>query len=89
VKDGNVDDSRFSVSKSEVDWIIGIGFKGFRGVPDGQQMPAQEAPDNVLPKKAGDLLRPLVPEANAPISIDNINAGFEVFEDRTIDFGIV
>jgi hypothetical protein len=52
-------------------------------------MVAQEVPDDVLPQIPGNLFRAFVPKTDSPVSVNNVNAGFQTIEDGLIDFRIV
>jgi len=50
---------------------------------------AQKAPDDILAQISRNFFRAFVPKADSPVSVNDINAGFEAVEDGLIDFGIV
>ena len=63
--------------------------RSFTSSPVVSKMVAQKAPDYVLPQISGNLLRALVPKADSPVSVNNVNARLQTIEDGLIDFRIV
>jgi hypothetical protein len=89
VKDGYVHNRGFSVPKGQVNGIFRIRIEIFRFISSGQQMVAQKAADYILAQISGNLFRAFVPEADSPVSVNNVDSGFEAIEDGLIDFRIV
>jgi hypothetical protein len=50
---------------------------------------AQEVADNILPQISCNLLRALVPKADSPVAVNNIDARLQAIEDDLVDFRIV
>ena len=89
VEDGYIHNRGFSVPKDEIDGIVGLRIEVFHIVAGGQQVIAQEAPDDVLPQISGNLFRAFVPKADSPVSVDNVNARLQSIEDGLVDLRIV
>lgn len=81
VKDGNIQDRWFSVTKGEIYGIVRIGIEVIQCVAGGQQMVAKKMPDDILSQVSRDLFGAFIPKADAPVAVHKIDAGFQAIQN--------